>query len=281
VVYNKAKWGGGKVKMKPLTAEVVYTLAQCIEYLRRVKNYDPAVFEDGSQDKYGQKLILSSVRDLVRELQAHELLRQDCDALSALQRDFQHKYGRENPNIEDADAKKLALVVERIEASLKQEISRRNFTEITPVGGMLNYNKLLAEGIRSFLGDTTWKLSNIVRQDLDEAIKCLSYGAPTASAMIGLRAVEGMLKQVYTSLTGDESKKMWKQLLEGIKEDLKNKGIEESPLFGYLDYVRGVRNQAAHPDHTFTQLDAEQLFIHAIHIIQEVEKLGGTVPSKK
>lgn len=281
MVYNKAKWGRGKVKMKPLTAEVVYTLAQCIEYLRRVKNYDPAVFEDGSQDKYGQKLILSSMRDLVRELQAHELLGQDCDALSALQRDFQYKYGREKPNIEDADAKKLALVVERIEASLKQEISRRNFTEITPVGGMLNYNKLLAEGIRSFLGDTTWKLSDIVRQDLDEAIKCLSYGAPTASVMIGLRAVEGMLKQVYTSLTGDESKKMWKQLLEGIQEDLKNKGIEESPLFGYLDYVRGVRNQADHPDRTFTQLDAEQLFIHAIHIIQEVEKLGGTVPSKK
>jgi len=138
--------------MKPLTSEVVYILAQLTEYLRHVKVYDAVVFEDGSQDKYGQKLILSSMRDLVRELQAHELLRQDCDALSALQRDFQSKYGREKPNIEDADAKKLALVVERIEASLKQEISRRNFTEITPVGGMLNYNKLLAEGIRSFLG---------------------------------------------------------------------------------------------------------------------------------
>jgi len=263
--------------MKPLTAEVVYTLAQCIEYLRRAKNYDPAVFEDGSLDKYGQKLILSSMRDLVRELQAHELLRQDCDALSALQRDFQYKYGREKPNIEDADVKKLALVVERIEASLKQEISRRNFAELTPVDGMLNYNKLLSEGLRNLLGETARKLPKIVSQDLEEAIKCLSYGAPTASVMIGLRAVEGMLKQVHTNLSGDESKKMWKQLLEGIQQDLKAKGIEESPLFGYLDYVRGVRNQADHPDRTFTLLEAEQLFMHAIHIIMEVEKMGGTV----
>jgi hypothetical protein len=265
--------------MNPLTSEAVYNLAQLIEYLRHVKNYDPAVFEDGSQDKYGQKLILSSMRDLVRELQAHELLRQDCDALSALQKDFQYKYGREKPNIEDADAKKLALVVERIEASMKQEISRRNFAELTPVEGMLNYNRLLTEGVRSLLGDTAWKLDKIVSHDLDEAIKCLSYGAPTASVMIGLRAVEGMLKQVHTNLTGDQSKKMWKQLLEGIQEDLKDKGIEESPLFGYLDYVRGMRNQADHPDRTFTQLEAEQLFMHAIHIIKEVEKLGGTAPS--
>lgn len=266
--------------MKPLTAEVVYALAQCIEYLRRVKNYDPVVFEDGSQDKYGQKLILSSMRDLVRELQAHELLRQDCDALSALQRDFQYKYGREKPNIEDADAKKLALVVERIEASMKQEISRRNFTELTPVNGMLNYNKLLSEGLTSLLGDEAFlRIYLTVLADLGEAIKCLSYGAPTASVMIGLRAVEGILRQVHTNLTGKESKKMWKQLLEDIQEDLKNKGIDESPLFGYLDYVRGVRNQADHPDRTFTQLEAEQLFMHAIHIIREVERLGETTTS--
>jgi hypothetical protein len=267
--------------MKPLTSEVVYRLAQLTEYLRRVKNYDPVVFEDGSYEKYGQKLILSSMRDLVSQLQAHELVKQDCEALSALCKDFQNKYGREKPNIEDVDSRKLTLIIERIEASMKQEISRRNFAELTPVEGMLNYNRLLTEGVRSLLGDTAWKLDKIVSHDLDEAIKCLSYGAPTASVMIGLRAVEGMLKQVHTNLTGDQSKKAWKQLLEGIQEDLKAKGVEESPLFGYLDYVRGMRNQADHPDRTFTQLEAEQLFMHAIHIIKEVEKLGGTVPSKK
>jgi hypothetical protein len=48
--------------MKPLTSEAVYRLAQLTEYLRRVKNYDPVVFEDGSYEKYGQKLILSSMR---------------------------------------------------------------------------------------------------------------------------------------------------------------------------------------------------------------------------
>ena len=85
-----------------------------------------------------------------------------------------------------------------------------------------------------------------------------------------------MLKQVHTNLTGDESRKTWKQLLEGIQQDLKAKGIEESPLFGYLNYVRDVRNQADHPDRTFTLLEAEQLFMHAVHIIREVEKLGAT-----
>ena len=266
--------------MKPLTSEVVYKLAQLTEYLRHIRNYDLVVFEDGSFEKYGQKLILSSMNDLLSQLQIYELAKQDYAALSGLCKDFQYKYGREKPNIEDTDSKKLVLITERIESSVKQEINRRNFAELTPVGGMLNYNKLLAEGVSSFLGDTAWKLDKIVHHDLDEAIKCLSYGAPTASVMIGLRAVEGMIKQVHTKLTGEQSKKMWKQLLEDIQDDLKAKGVEESPLFGYLDYVRRVRNQADHPDRNFTQSEAEQLFIHAIYIIEEIEKLSGTLSSK-
>ncbi len=267
--------------MNPLTSEAVYSLAQLTEYLRHIKSYDPVVFEDGSQEKYGQKLILSSLNELVRHLQNYDLARQDCQALSAVQRDIQSKYSKAKANIEEPDARKVTLIVERIEASIKQEIQRRNFAELTPVEGMLNYNRLLTEGVRSLLGDTTWKLDKIVSNDLNEAIKCLSYGAPTASVMIGLRAVEGMLKQVHTNLTGDQSRKMWKQLLEGIQEDLKAKGIEDSPLFGYLDYIRGMRNQADHPDRTFTQLDAERVFMHAIDIIKEVEKLGGTAPITK
>lgn len=265
--------------MKLLAAKTVYILAQLTESLRRVKNYDFVVYEDGSQEKYGERFILASMRELFSELQAHGLCKRDADVLSALTRDFQSKYSWEKQNIDDADAKRLVLIVERIEAALREEITnKRNFTEIRPIEGALDYNRLLSEGLASFLGGAVWQLPKRVKQDLDEAIMCLSYGAPTASVMIGLRAVEGMLRQVHTRLTGSESKKMtWKQLLEGIQLDLKNKGIEGSPLFGYLDYVRGVRNEADHPDRTFTQLDAEQLFMHAIHIIKEVEKLGGTV----
>ena len=267
--------------MKPLTSDVVYNLAQLTEYLRLVKNYDAVIYDDGSYEKYGQKLILSSINDLVSQLQMYELASQDCIVLSGLYKEFQKKYVREKVNIDDLDHRKLTLIVERIEASIKQEIRRRNFAELTPVEGMLNYNRLLREGVQSLLGDITWKLDKIVSHDLDEAIKCLSYGAPTASVMIGLRAVEGMLKQVHTHLTGDQSKKMWKQLLDGIKEDLKGKGIEETPLFGYLEYVREMRNQVDHPDRSFTQLEAEGLFMHAIDIVKEVEKLGGAALTKK
>jgi len=266
--------------MKPLTSEVVYRLAQLTEYLRHVKGYDAIVFQDGSYEKFGQKLIVWSMRDLVSQLQLHSLVKQDCEALSALCKDFQNKYGIGKTNIEDEDAKKLTLIIERIEASLKQEISRRNFTELTPVDGMLNYNKLLPEGLSSLLAsESLFRIHLTVLSDLEEAIKCLSYGAPTASVMIGLRAVEGILRQVHTNLTGKESKKMWKQLIEDIQADLKDKGVDESPLFGYLDYVRGVRNQADHPGRNFTQLEAEQLFMHAIHIITEVDRLGGTTQS--
>ncbi len=264
------------MKMKQLTAVAVFTLIQHTERLRNIRPYDSVLFEGGSYEQYGQKSIMSSMRELVNQLQTHGLAWQETDALSSLIRDWQSKYTTKNLNVDDADTRKLLLIVERIEVVLRDEIARRNFIELTPVEGMLNYNKLLSEGLTNLLGDTTWKLPVIVRQDLNEAIKCLSYGAPTASVMIGLRAVEGMLKQVHSKLTGTESKKQWKQLLDGIKNDLSAKGIGESPIFGYLDYVRQVRNEADHPDRTFTQLEAEQLFVHAIHIIKEIDKLGGT-----
>lgn len=262
--------------MKPLTAEATYQLGRLLEYLRRAERYDLVIYEDGAYEKYGQKLIFGSMNELAYLLGQYELAQPELSTLRSLAREFGSKYSKEKRNLDDADRANLVVIIERIEAAVAQEISRRNFAELTPVEGILNYNRLLSEGIRYILGETAQTLPSIVSRDLNEAIKCLSYGAPTASVMIGLRAVEGMLKQVHCILTGDATKKTWKQLLEGIQQDLRNRGVEESPLFGYLNYVRDVRNQADHPDRTFTLLEAEQLFMHAIHIIREVEKLGGT-----
>lgn len=267
--------------MRPLTAITIYSISQLMERLRLVKSYDLVIFEDGQQEKYNQKLIIASMRELASELQSQELATADARALAALTNDFQNKYIKPKGNIEEPDARRLVTLVERLEAAVKQEIVRRNFSEIILAEGALDYNGLLTEGLVRFLGGAAWQLPALVKKDLDEAIRCLSYGAPTASVMIGLRAVEGMLRQVHSKLTGDDSKRTWKPLLDGIQEELKEKGVADSPLFGYLDYVRGVRNQADHPDRTFSQPDAEQLFMHAIHIIREVEKLGATIPAKK
>ena len=112
--------------------------------------------------------------------------------------------------------------------------------------------------------------------DVDEAIRCLSYGAPTASVMMGLRAVEGMVRELHSRITGKESTKAWAQLIDEVEEDLKSRGEQPLLLLGYLDYIRDVRNKADHPDKVFTVREAEQIFMHVIYAIQEILKVKGT-----
>jgi hypothetical protein len=90
--------------------------------------------------------------------------------------------------------------------------------------------------------------------------------------MIGLRAVEGMVRELHHIITGKKSTKAWANLIDAVEEDLKSKGEQPPLLLGYLDYIRDVRNKADHPDKVFTLREAEQIFMHVIHTIQEIQK---------
>jgi hypothetical protein len=104
-------------------------------------------------------------------------------------------------------------------------------------------------------------------------LKLFSYGAPTASVMIGLRAVEGMVRELHQTITGKKSTKAWANLIDEVEKDLKNKGKQPPLLLGYLKYIKDVRNKADHPDKVFTQREAEQIFMHVVYTIQEIQKL--------
>ncbi|MBA7668188.1 hypothetical protein ES703_76297 [subsurface metagenome] len=113
----------------------------------------------------------------------------------------------------------------------------------------------------------------MVRQDLEESLKCLRFGAPTAGVMVGLRAVEGRLRELYYHLTEQTTKKGWFELIKEIQRLLDEKGIAAEPVAGFLNYVRNVRNTADHPDKTFSQVEAEQVFVAATTAIRKLEKL--------
>jgi hypothetical protein len=113
-------------------------------------------------------------------------------------------------------------------------------------------------------------IPRVVLTDLQEAVNCLRFGAPTASVMVGLRAVEGFLREVYKGQAGQSTKKGWAELLKEIREILNNKGFSSMQVMGYLDYIRNVRNTADHPDKFFTQSEAEQVLMQATNAIKEL-----------
>lgn len=260
--------------IKPLTGMTVFYLGSHIEFLSTAKEGDWVVYDDGSIEKDNFGFILFVLRQVDGTLYGSGLAEMEQFELTTLIRDFEAKYCRPTPaKLDVAHQLRLKRLMERIEAVVIQELDRRNVAELTPLEGILDYKKLLSEGAKGLLVGGARETPSIVTRDLSEAIRCLSCGAPTASVMMGLRAVEGMVRELHRIITGKKSTKAWAKLLEEVEEELKNKGEQPLLLLGYLDYIRDIRNKADHPDKVFTLREAEQIFMHVIYTIQEINNV--------
>ena len=173
----------------------------------------------------------------------------------------------------------MIRVIDKIETAVSLVIVQRDFAELRPASGILDYQKTPPEILRGLLGEESFSLSQAVRRDLEEGIKCLRFGAPTASVILSLRAVEGRLRELHQTLIGQKTKKGWLDLIKAIQQALSPKGASIDPAMGFLDYLRSVRNTADHPDAIFDQAAAEQTLMHATSAIRELQKLSEAAPS--
>ena len=262
--------GGGR----RLTSYDVFYIGRYISYLKRSRPKDRVVYDDGSIERDGRGFILFVMKGLYNLLVKHDLARMERKALQSLIRKFEERYGPSNYYLSNEDYSRLSRVIERLDAVLTKEISDRNFSESRPATGLLDYSKLLAEGVSAFFDEEVRRrLPEIVVHDLQESITCLAYGASTAAVMISLRAVEGMLREVCARMGVDVSRKNWYGLLESLKSELEGRGRRDVELLGYLDYLRNVRNQADHPDKVFTQREAEDTVMHAQYAVRHLALL--------
>ncbi len=262
-----------------LSAVLVYQIGACINWLMQSRPGDQVVFQDGSVEKYGDRLILGHLRNLEQLLGASRLAPLEQDRLRGLVDTLEAGYCREHAlSFGKEDHARMSRVLAKIEAAVAQEITTRDFAELRPAAGVLDYHKLPSDLLDSLLGSAALSLPHLVRHDLEEAVICLRFGAPTASVMVGLRAVEGFLRELYKILTGQTTRKGWAELLKEVRQTLADRGLVNAPVIGYLDYIRDVRNTADHPDMTFNQTEAEQALIQATNAIRELEKIRRTSP---
>jgi len=127
----------------------------------------------------------------------------------------------------------------------------------------------LEAGISQFLGEWTAKISDVARNDLENAIRCLYHGIPTAAAMVSLRASEDAVRRYYEFKTATQAgSAKWKDILDEL---IKREDVRKT-LVGHLDYVREKRNEAEHPDRIFDQDEAENTFLTVTNLIREIYK---------
>lgn len=119
----------------------------------------------------------------------------------------------------------------------------------------------------AFFVNAWYYMSDIEQNDFKESSKCLLMQSWTAAAMIALRGLEGILRKYYEFKTKKQHENRGMYAL--IEELQKEEGIKHT-LMGYLNYLRGIRNTAEHPDRIFTQTEAETVFIQVAGAAREI-----------
>lgn len=152
---------------------------------------------------------------------------------------------------------------------IESHLKKRRILEPSKIG-MLSHEKLydVSSGYPStFFTGVWWNMSDIEKNDFKEAASCLLMQSWTAAAMISLRGLEGILRKYYEFKTEKEHGNRGMYVL--IDELQKIEGIKGT-LMGYLNYLRGIRNTAEHPDRIFNQKEAETVFIQVSGAAQDI-----------
>lgn len=232
-----------------------YFIGWRLQYIKRTPSFSNLYVK-------GDKLIIDNLRWMLRDLKEVNLSPITQNEIEGMIKKFEEIYEEEKlltPEDAEIITEKVKLWRDRIKNELAERIAVEVFTD-----GTLNFKKLLSGG-KSFFPEVIWDtLSGISKSDLNDACNCLLTRSWTPAVMISLRASEDSIRKFYVFKTeNDPQRKGWKNILDELS---KIQDINKT-LLGYLDYIRGIRNTAEHPDEIFDQMEAERVFHQVVNMI--------------
>ncbi len=150
-----------------------------------------------------------------------------------------------------------------------EEISKRWVLSFSQAH--LDVSKLIGGG-ESFLKDEEWSiLQSLEQKGLDEAATCLLHNNFTSAEFIALRTVESVLRRWHENKTGNNlERQMWGEILDELNE-LYPKKSERPKELSLLDYLRGRRNEIAHPEAISNPEEATATFLNVIAVCKAVK----------
>lgn len=225
-----------------------------LQYLRLIKIFNPPV--------KGENYVIEIMKKNIGVLKDWNLSPKTQKETEKLIKKFEESYD-ESENINDEDAELLSEYVKLWKDRITNDLAEKKFIEVF-TSGTLNPTKLL-DGGSGFFPEEVWgELSDISKNDLNDACNCLLTKSWTPSVMISLRAAEDSIRNLYNLKIKNGNPKIgWRKILNEL---LDNRDINKT-LFGYLDYIREIRNTAEHPDEIFDQMEAERVFHQVVNMI--------------
>ncbi len=217
----------------------------------------------------------------LRELGMEELGEKISMLSSNIARKYNYNYDR---GMSDDVKSQVKEELKEYRILFKNELTKKPIVVFKPKG-RLDYGKLIEKGIGYLFPDINilYKLNEIVKHDLEEALYCLCFERPTATTMVALRAVEAAIRQLYLSFKPDAriERINWKDVLNELEKMFEQNNIEAKTLLGYLNHLREIRNKAEHPDKIFDQIEAEDALMNACYAIKEIYKIINELESRR
>lgn len=245
-----------------------YVLGGDIEYFRNIKDLKEEIVKE--RKKTRSIPLLDILRRIWRDLIEYEInsaVQQIVfEWITKLERDY--KAGQK---LKEGDAKELSQEADRLDDLLGRELLNRPIIELTRKG-CLNQKALLSTSRREpspIFENKIWKkLPSIAQSDFSDAAKCLLVEASTPATMVALRGMEAVMREYYEF---KKARKCGKKALGSIIKELRSLPDANAKLLGYIDYLRSEkRNFAQHPDRTFTQREAERIFMEIINAVHDI-----------
>jgi hypothetical protein len=127
-------------------------------------------------------------------------------------------------------------------------------------------------GAKSFLAEGEWNMLQPLEQHgLNEAALCILSNTFTSAEFIALRTAESLLRRWYEKKTGNKlEREKWGEILEELNELYPKKSQRPKEL-SLLDYLRGRRNEIAHPDVISNTEQATATFLNVIAVCKAVK----------
>lgn len=177
------------------------------------------------------------------------------------------KYYKDSDYLQTEDKVELQAVINRWEGRL-QEILKAWVLSCPQAD--IEVRKLI-DGVKAFLDEKELSvLEPLEQQGLNEAASCLLYNNFTSAEFIALRTGESLLRRWYEKRTGKTLERpKWGEVLEELNEQFpKEKRPKELSL---LDYLRGRRNEIAHPEAISKIEEATATFLNVVAVCKSIK----------
>lgn len=155
----------------------------------------------------------------------------------------------------------LVKIIEEFEQQITDYYALNTLFQFTNI----TFNSdILFSKIEDVFEEATWTfIPDNAKFDITEGGKALLFNLPTSASFMFLRALEDCIRKICNNVTREKQRTFGQALVE-IEKNVAKFDIEQRDFerqINFLKYIKDeFRNPSAHPDKTFTQKEAEQLF---------------------